>query len=57
MFQRGITPPSSTFYELELLVTTNFVPSSVILFTLMMEAIRSSDTSVLAIATCYHIPE
>jgi hypothetical protein len=35
----------------------NVVPSSPILVTLMMEAIRSSATSVLTIATRRHIPE
>jgi hypothetical protein len=42
---------------LQLLVTANFVPSSLILFTLMMEAIRSSETSVLARAARHHIAE
>jgi hypothetical protein len=40
-----------------LLVTANVVPSSPILLTLMMEAIRSSETSVLIRATQRHIPE
>jgi hypothetical protein len=40
-----------------LLVTANSVPSSLICFTLMMGAIRSSETSVLARATRRHIPE
>jgi hypothetical protein len=39
-----------------LLVTAN-VPSSPILVTLMMEALRSSETSVLTRATLRHIPE
>jgi hypothetical protein len=41
----------------QLLVTANSVPSSLILFTLMMEAILSSETSVLTKATRHHIPE
>jgi hypothetical protein len=40
-----------------LLVTANVVPSSPILVTLMMEAIRSSKTSVLTRATRRNIPE
>jgi hypothetical protein len=40
-----------------LLVTANVLPSSLILFTLMKEAIRSSETSVLMGATWRHIPE
>jgi hypothetical protein len=39
------------------LVTVNVVPSSLILSTLMMEAIRSSEMSVLTRATQRHIPE
>jgi hypothetical protein len=39
----------------ELLVTAN-VPSSLTLFTLMMEAILSSETSVLTSTTRYHVP-
>jgi hypothetical protein len=35
--------------EARLTVTANVVPSWLILFTLMMEAIRSSETSVVAI--------
>jgi hypothetical protein len=42
---------------LGLLVAANVVPSSPILVTLMMEAIRSSETSVIARATRRHIPE
>jgi hypothetical protein len=37
------------------LVTANVVPSSLILFTLMMEATHSSETSVLTRATRRHI--
>jgi hypothetical protein len=43
--------------ELRMLaVTINAVPSSLTLFTLMMDTIRSFETSVLARATCSHIP-
>jgi hypothetical protein len=45
----------STNYQL--LVTTKVVPSSLILFTLTMETIRSSETSVVTRATLHHIPE
>jgi hypothetical protein len=41
---------------LQLLVTANF-PSSLILFSLTMEAIRSSETPVLTAATRCHIPQ
>jgi hypothetical protein len=40
-----------------LLVTANVVPSSPILVTLMMEALSSSETSVLSRATQRSIPE
>jgi hypothetical protein len=42
---------------LHLLVTANVVPSSPILLTLMMEAIRSSETLVLSRTTRRNIPE
>jgi hypothetical protein len=41
----------------QLLVTANLVPSLLSLVTLMMEAICSSETSVLTRATRRHIPE
>jgi hypothetical protein len=40
-----------------LLVTSNVVPSSPIFVTLMMEALLSSETSVLITATRHNIPE
>jgi hypothetical protein len=33
------------------------VPSAFVLFTMMIEAVRSSETSVLTRTTRYHIPE
>jgi hypothetical protein len=39
------------------LAITNAVPSSLNLFVLMMEVIRSSETSVLTRASRYHIEE
>jgi hypothetical protein len=42
--------------RLQLLVTANLVPSSPILATLMMEAICSCESSVLATATRNEIP-
>jgi hypothetical protein len=44
---------ASIITVLQLLVTANVVPSSLILFTLMMETIRSSETSVcLCVCVC-----
>jgi hypothetical protein len=40
-----------------LLVTANVVPSSPILVTLMMEALSSSETSILTSATWRNVPE
>jgi hypothetical protein len=40
-----------------MLITANVDPSSLILLTLMMEALRSSETSVLTRFTRSHIPE
>jgi hypothetical protein len=42
---------------LRLLVTADVVPSTLILVTLMMEAIRSSETSVLTRATRRNMPK
>jgi hypothetical protein len=42
---------------LQLLLTANIVPSSLILFTLMAEATRSCKASVLTRATRHHTPE
>jgi hypothetical protein len=41
----------------QFLVTANIVPSLLILSTLMMEAICSSETSVPTRAICHNIPE
>jgi hypothetical protein len=42
---------------LQLLVTANIVPSMMIIITLMMEVIPSSEASVLTRATWRNIPE
>jgi hypothetical protein len=44
-------------YVLQLLVTANVLPSSLILITLMIEALRFSETWVLTRATRRHIQE
>jgi hypothetical protein len=41
----------------QLLFTANVLPSSLILVTLMMKALSSSETSVLTRATWHNIPE
>jgi hypothetical protein len=43
--------------NVSLLVTANVVPSSLILFTLMVEATRPSETSVPIRTTRHHIAE
>jgi hypothetical protein len=50
-----VTPRDA--FVLQLLVTVNVLRSSLILFTLMMEAIRSSETSVLTKARRGNIPQ
>jgi hypothetical protein len=47
----------TTFAVTRLLVTANAVPSLPIHFTLIMEVIRSSETSILTRATLNNIPE
>jgi hypothetical protein len=57
MFRSNVSPPSLSVVlriVLQFLVTTNVVPSSLILSTLMTEAIRSTETSVLKRATRRH---
>jgi hypothetical protein len=50
---------TSTFFlrALQLLVTANVVRNSLFLFTLLVEAASSSETSDLTIATRHHIAE
>jgi hypothetical protein len=53
-----VTMKNAIFWDVRrLLVTANVVPSSPILVTLMMEAILSSETSVLTRATRRNILE
>jgi hypothetical protein len=49
--------PSSGWCEFQLLVTANIISRSLILFTLMMDEMYSSESSVLTRATRRHIPE
>jgi hypothetical protein len=49
--------PSTLRIVLRLLLTANIVPSSPILVTLEMEAIRSSETSVFTRSILHNIPE
>jgi hypothetical protein len=51
----GTLEETSNGFQLK--VTTNVVPGSFILVTLMMEAIRSSKSSVLTRATLRHVQE
>jgi hypothetical protein len=53
----ALTITSNRSTLLRLLVTANVVPTLRILVTLMMEVIRSSETSVLTRATHRNIPE
>jgi hypothetical protein len=56
-FRRNATEAHCEEIMLRLLVTADVAPSSQIIVTLMMEAIRSSETSVLTRATRRKIPE
>jgi hypothetical protein len=52
-----ITDVSEQLVVSNLQVTANFIPSSLILFTPMMEVIGSSETSVLTGVTRHYISE
>jgi hypothetical protein len=52
-----ISELGTTLTMCQLPVKANVVPSSPILVTLMMEALSSSETSVLTRATCRNMPE
>jgi hypothetical protein len=58
-YQGEKNQPANNNYSsvLQLLVTANIVPSSLIIFTLMMEAIHCSEMSVITSVTRRHIPE
>jgi hypothetical protein len=55
IFRMNVSPTSSG--REELVVTVNFVPDSLILSAVRMEAIRSSQTSIITTATRRDIPE
>jgi hypothetical protein len=58
-YQNKLTMNIQHFFRsvIPLLVTVNFVPSSLILVTIMMEPINSSETLVDTTATRRNIPE
>jgi uncharacterized protein YggT (Ycf19 family) len=56
LFRRNLLQPFLRCLR-QLLVTANIVPSSPILVILMMEALSSSETSVLTRVTWRNIPE